>query len=321
MTNINKIIFTAILVILTIIFMASSGIITKAVSSWQEADVNGDGKVNSLDIVEVLKFWGCPLAGTCGGPTPDGEKSSIGLSFLYSQDTLQFMPYLTNEKDYVDMKGANISSIQEIREASIKVDCVSISLDEMRDTVTKLQDNGVMCDYLAYNAENRPEATPPEELDNYVISVQTAQQIAHNAGAVFVNGPGLKFMEEQDDRGRQMYKDTAPYVDIWMIQSQGYTTKPNSDEHVTPEQYGNAVSEVVGWIHEGNPEARIWVQVILSGGRLATNPLTAEEVVSYARAVEDIVDNMRIYLRDQEGVPLENLEKLRQIIEQLRSQE
>jgi hypothetical protein len=219
------------------------------------------------------------------------------------------------------MRGANLGAIQEVHGNSVKVNCVSISLGEMEDVVAKLQVNDMKCDYLAYNAEDRANATPPEEMypyENYVISVQTAQQTAHNGGAVFVNGPGLNYMESQDDHGESLYKAVAPYVDIWMIQSQGYTTVGRTDEHVTPDQFREAVSQVVGWIHTANSEAKIWVQVILSSGRLATNPLSAEEAVAYAQAVDDIVDNMRIYLSDSEGsLPSENLEKLEQIITNL----
>ncbi len=251
-------------------------------------------------------------------PTPQAQTGSIGLSFSYSPQTIEFFPYLTNEKDYVDMRGANLGAIQEAHNVSVRVNCVSISLGEMEEVVAKLQANEMKCDYLAYNAEDRANATPYEEMypyENYVVSVQTAQQTAHNGEAIFVNGPGLSYMESQDDRGESLYKAVAPYVDIWMIQSQGYTTVGQTDEHATPDQYREAVSQVVDWIHTTNPEAKIWVQVILSSGRLATNPLSAEEVVAYAQAVEDIVDNMRIYLRDSEGnLSSENLEKLEQII-------
>ena len=179
-----------------------------------------------------------------------------------------------------------------------------------------------MSDYIAYNAEDRESGTPYEEMhpyENYVISVQTAQQMAHDAGVVFVNGPGLHYMEDQPDRGEALYKQAAIYTDILFVQTQGFTTIGQTSEHATPDEYRTSVKQVADWIHAGNPAAKIWVQVILSGGVLAENPLTAAEVVAFAHAVEDFVDNMRIYLADGSGqIPTENITKLGEILTLLR---
>ncbi len=67
---------------------------------------------------------------------------------------------------------------------------------------------------------------------------------------------------------------------------------------------------IVDSLRQGNPDIRVFVQVVTTAERGTTVP-DAEQVAAYARAVEDLVDAVRIYGASGE--------RLGQIIERLRA--
>jgi ribosomal protein L12E/L44/L45/RPP1/RPP2 len=91
------------------------------------------------------------------------------------------------------------------------------------------------------------------------------------------------------------YAKAAPHADVWLIQSQRFQVDRDKSKHATPEEYRKNVQRIVNLIHQGNLQTKIWVQIIICPGARAGNDFSAEEIVRLARAIEDIVDAVRIY--------------------------
>jgi hypothetical protein len=73
--------------------------------------------------------------------------------------------------------------------------------------------------------------------------------------------------------------------------------------------YRQKVKRIVDLLREGNPNIRIFVQLVTTAER-GTVVLSAEQIAAFARSIEDLVDAVRIY-----GAPAD---LLNQIIDRLR---
>jgi hypothetical protein len=172
----------------------------------------------------------------------------------------------------------------------VKVSSVFLSLQQMRETISTLKESGIKCAYLAYNPEQN-QRIPRAELDDFVGSVKKAKELASAYGAPLVVGPGMRFMMSREGD----YAKAAPNADVWVIQSQRFQIDRDTSKHTPPEEYRKNVQRIVNLIHEGNPKTNIWVQIIICPGARAGNDFSAEEIMRLARAIEDIVDAVRIY--------------------------
>ena len=111
-------------------------------------------------------------------------------------------------------------------------------------------------------------------------------------------------------KGREhLYPDLAKTCEIWMIQSQRLQLDEATRKPVEVDVYREKVKRIVGLLREGNPNIRIFVQLVTTAER-GTVVLSAEQIAAFARSIEDLVDAVRIY-----GAPAD---LLNQIIDRLR---
>jgi hypothetical protein len=207
---------------------------------------------------------------------------------------------LTSEKDFVDLilGGGKMSAFEKV-EPPVRVICLARSLERnearpfpgVKETIEMLQAAGVEPErvVIGYNPERQP-GTPSGEMDELVESVRRAQVMARAYGAPLLVGPGLRDLQRRE----HLYPELAKHCDIWLIQSQRLQMDPATRHVFTPAEYRAKVEAIVQSLREGNPEIQVFVQVLASGRRDEVL-FTAEQVVAYARAIEDLVDAVRIY--------------------------
>jgi len=221
-----------------------------------------------------------------------GVKKKLGIGFGLGRETGELALNMAGENDFVDTmaRGAGLREMNRLTARGVKVPCVFLSLDQMRETITTLQENKIKCAYLAYNLEQYQRA-PRAELDDFVGSVKQAKELAAAYGAPLVVGPGMRFMAERE----RDYAKAAPYADVWLIQSQRFQVDPETGRHATPEEYRENVRRIADLIHTANPRTRIWVQIVVCPGGRPGNDFPPEEIVRLARAIEGFVAAVRIY--------------------------
>jgi hypothetical protein len=129
--------------------------------------------------------------------------------------------------------------------------------------------------------------------------------MAQAYGAPLLVGPGLRDMQGRE----HLYADVAKTCDIWMIQSQRLQLDEATRKPVEVGVYRQKVKRIVDQLREGNPKIRICAQLVTTAER-GTVVLSAEQIVGFARSIEDLVDAVRIY-----GA---SADLLSQIIERLR---
>lgn len=69
----------SLLVVFVVVMLALSyfGLgFVKAVSSWQEVDINNDGQIDAEDVTLVTRLFGCPYSGNCSQITSAPNNSS-----------------------------------------------------------------------------------------------------------------------------------------------------------------------------------------------------------------------------------------------------
>jgi hypothetical protein len=219
-------------------------------------------------------------------------KARLGIGFGLGRQTGDLAPLMKGENDFVDTmaRGAGLAEMKRLTAQGVKVACVFLSLQQMRESIAMLKANDIQCAYLAYNPEQN-QHTPRAELDDFVGSVKSARKLADEYGARLVVGPGMRFISSREGD----YARAAPYVDAWLIQSQRFQIHKETARHATPEEYRHNIQRVANLIHQGNPRTKIWVQIIVCPGARPGNDFPAEEIVALARSIEDIVDAVRIY--------------------------
>jgi len=245
-------------------------------------------------------------------------RSALGIGFLWTAQSQQAAGRLASVNDFVDViLGPGKTDVFDKIRPPVKVACIALALEKndarpfpgIKETIETLRKHGVEPDQvmIAYNPERREHqpGTPSEEIDDLAASVRRARQMTQDYGAPLLVGPGLREMMHQE----HLYPELAKHCDIWMIQSQRLQLDPDTRAPVDPAEYRAQVKRIVDSLRQGNPDIRVFVQVVSHAGRPRT-ALTAEQIVAYALAIEDLVDAVRIYGASDE--------QLSQIIARLR---
>lgn len=244
--------------------------------------------------------------------TSEQSSSDLGLGFGLSKESLSLVSRLSPEKDFVDLM-LNQSMAKLLKNNfpfPVKISCFARSLEQMSQTVSLAHNEGVKCDYLAYNPEQR-EGTPEIEFSDFISSVTKAKDIARKYGADLAMAPGLKYMISNEN----LYSQAASYSDVWLIQSQGYQVNTETDQRVPISDYRAQIEHIVKLLRQGNSNIKIWVQISTTPGRVGhEQPFSADEVVNLAKSLNGLVDAVRIYTKDDPS----KSETLTQIVNLLR---
>lgn len=268
--------------------------------------------VGRLITVLLALVPAAPSPASAPQATKQDAGRHLGIGFGLGRETGDLALTMQGKNDFVDTmaRGAGLSEMRRLTAQGVKVSSVFLSLQQMRETISTLKASGIKCAYLAYNPEQN-QRIPREELDNFVGSVKQAKELAAAYGAPLVVGPGMRFMTSREED----YAKAAPYADVWLIQSQRFQIDRETGRHATSDEYRQNIQRIVNLIHKGNPKTKIWVQIIICPGARAGNDFSAEEIVRLARAIEDIVDAVRIYTA---GVA-KGTETLKEVIRLLRA--
>ncbi len=246
--------------------------------------------------------YDCPDA-SCGGKVTAENRSigsRLGIGFLWTPRSEEAASKLTSEKDFVDLiLGPGKLDVFDKVKPPVRVACIARSLEKnaarpfpgVKETIEILRKAGVAPErvIIAYNPERQP-GTPTQEMDELVGSARRAREMTQAYGAKLLIGPGLRSMEQRE----HLYPELAKHCDIWLIQSQRLQLDLVTRKPVSPADYRAKVKRIVGRLREGNPEIRIFIQVVTTAER-GKSVMTAEQIAAYARAVEDLVDAVRIY--------------------------
>ena len=224
----------------------------------------------------------------------------LGIGFLWYGGSEEAATLLEAETDFVDLiLGQRHLAVFKQIPAPVRIMCLSLALERhearpfpgVKETIEMLQANSIEPErvIIGYNPERSP-GTTTEEMDNLVGSVQRAKEMAHSFGSPLLVGPGMREMLQQE----HLYPELARHSDMWLIQSQRFQLDQFTRRVSPPEEYRASIERVVEMLREGNPEIRVFVQILASGRR--DEPLfSAEEVAAYALAIEDLVEAVRIY--------------------------
>jgi hypothetical protein len=254
-------------------------------------------------VTVVLISWTDARAVTAGGPvaaTNARAASPLGVGFLWTARSESVAGRLGSDRDFVDViLGPGKMGVFESVKAPVRVSCIARSLERdesrpfpgVRETIALLEQARVPPErvIIAYNPESQP-GTPSAELDELVDSSRKAKEMARAYGASLLVGPGLREMERRE----HLYPELAKACDIWMIQSQRLQLDEATRKPVEVAVYREQVSRIAGRLREGNPGVRIIVQLVTTAER-GTATLPADQIVAFARSIEDIVDAVRIY--------------------------
>lgn len=246
----------------------------------------------------LLLLAGAPfMAGTAAvadDPVP------VGIGFLWYPRSEEAAGMLGAESDFVDLilGGDKLDVFTRVR-PPVRVVCLSLALERhearpfpgVQETIETLRAATIDPSrvIIGYNPERSP-GTTAQEMDDLLGSVQRAREMADEFGSPLLVGPGLREMQQREE----LYPDLAALCDIWLIQSQRLQMDPATREPRTPEQYREGVERIVNLLRGGNPEIKVFVQLI-AGGSGKADRFTPEQFVAYVRAVEDLVCAVRIY--------------------------
>lgn len=259
------------------------------------------GSTRDGHAVRIILLLGAALtaAGTALADEPP-PMPPLGIGFLWYPRSEEAAARLTSESDFVDLilSGGRLDVFDQVR-PPVRVVCLALSLERndarpfpgVRETIDLLRAAAVdpARVVIGYNPERAP-GTTAQEMDDLLGSVQRAGDMARAYGSPLLVGPGLREMQQREE----LYPELAKHCDIWLIQSQRLQMDPATRQVATPAEYRAGIERIVDRLRRGNPEIKVFVQVLASGRRDETL-FTAEQVVAYARAIEDLVDAVRIY--------------------------
>lgn len=263
--------------------------------------------------IAMIVLYCAPLS---ADPSGAGQpKSSLGIGFLWTAQSETVVGRLKSEKDFVDViLGPGKVDVFDKLKPPLRVACIARSLEKnearpfpgIKETIDILRKAGVAPErvIIAYNPEGQP-GTPTTELRELVASSRKAREMAKAYGAPLLVGPGLRDMSQREE----LYPELAKCCDIWMIQSQRLQLDEATRKPVDVGVYREKVKRIVDKLREGNPKIRVFVQLVTTAER-GSVVLSSEQIVGFARSIEDLVDAVRIY-----GAPAD---LLNQIIERLR---
>ncbi len=286
----------------------------RAISYWQEADFNNDGKVNSMDLVEIFKFFGCPDNCPVGIPSPlptslpsqwtDCSTSALGASLMTMPDFNDSSgPELVSlaQEGYTGVAGAlNCSDQAEYYPQLPNWNKISIcnSHECLQSRMSQFSlCYGIDFEYFGYGPE-RLGGVPPEEQGNLPWATEVARQIADEAGKKLMISYGTEQLHlEAEERGfgwdnvGPVIEMLAPYGDMWLIQAADEYNNPNntghegpilSQMHYSPGPEWRAEAEKwVNWIRAANPNIEIWIQLALHQIGPPEDPPSAELLLEY----------------------------------------
>lgn len=271
--------------------------------------------------VVLTALGGTNDAAKSDGQTASGESRTaprLGLGFLWTEQSQRVTGRLKSDKDFVDViLGPGKMDIFSKVNPPVRVACIALALETnnarpylgVKEMIETLRKGGVAPErvIIAYNPERQP-GTPAQEMDDLVASSRRARQMAQAYGAPLLIGPGLKEMMQRE----HLYPELAKLCDIWLIQSQRLQLDEATRRPVEVALYRQRVKQIVDRLRDGNPQIRVFVQLVTTAERGAV-VLSAEQIAAFARAVEDMADAVRIYGASE---PL-----LNQVIDRLRGPE
>ncbi|MHB8901844.1 MAG: hypothetical protein ACYC6Y_24070, partial [Thermoguttaceae bacterium] len=272
-----------------------------------------------LQIVVQFTWWSAhhlsprsavSLHSTIPDPASMDLADAYGIGFLWTAQSETVVHRLQSEKDFVDLiLGPGKLDVFEKVKPPLRIACIARSLEKnearpfpgINETIEILRTAGVPPQrvILTYNPEGQP-GTPSEELHQLVSSCRKAKQMAQASGAPLMVGPGLRDMQSREE----LYPELAKTCDYWMIQSQRLQLDEATRKPVDALLYRQKVKQIVDRLREGNPNIRVFVQLVTTAERGAV-PLSAEQIVAFARSVEDLAEAVRIY-----GAPADLLGRL-----------
>jgi len=246
--------------------------------------------------------WVCAmvLVTVCAGAAATAAELPLGIGFLWYPRSEEAAARLTAESDFVDviLGGDKLKVFDQVK-PPVRVICISLALERheqrpfpgLKETIETLRAASVDPQrvIIGYNPERAP-GTTAAELDDLLQSVQRAREMTQTFGSPLLVGPGLREMQQHE----HLYPELAKLCDIWLIQSQRLQMDPATRAPRTPQEYRAGVERIVNMLRAGNPEIRVFVQLIASG-RGQPDRFTAEQFVAYVRAVEDLVQAVRVY--------------------------
>lgn len=224
----------------------------------------------------------------------------LGIGFLWTVQSQELAGRLNSETDFIDtlLNEGKLDVFRQVK-PPVRVACIAMSLQKqegrpfrgLKETIEALRQANVLPDrvILAYNPERGP-GTTTEEIDDLLGSIRQARKLADDYGAPLLVGPGLREMQQRED----LYPELAKLCDYWLIQSQRLQLDPATRKPVEAGGYRRGVQQIVDALRQGNPKLKIIVQIVTTAerGRVV---LTAEQIIAHIRAVEDIVDAVRLY--------------------------
>ena len=211
------------------------------------------------------------------------ENARLGIGFLWTRQSQPLVARLSTDKDFVDtiLSPGKLDIFEQVK-LPVRVACNALALERnegrplpgLRETVDTLRRNRIPPErvVLAYNPENQP-GTPVQEMQDLVASVRRAKEIAQEFGAPLLVGPGLREMMQREE----LYPELAKHCDIWLIQSQRLQLDLATRKPVEPTAYREGVKRIVDRLREGNPEIKVFVQIVTTAER-GTVVLTAEQI-------------------------------------------
>lgn len=246
----------------------------------------------SVTLLLVLVF-------TASAVADDAPQPPLGIGFLWYQRSEAAAKKLSAESDFVDLilGGDKLRVFEEIA-PPVRVVCLSLALERhaarpfpgVKETIEMLQAASVDPErvIIGYNPERSP-GTTVEEMDNLVESVKRANAMADGFGSPLLAGPGLREMRQHED----LYPELAKHCDFWLIQSQ--SLQMNLDRTLKPvEEYREGIERIVKMLREGDPEIRVFAQIVASG-KPDADLFSAEELLERIHAIEDLAYAVRIY--------------------------
>ncbi len=241
-------------------------------------------RVRRLQVAVLLCLIACAQSARA--------ERTLGVGFLWLRGAEEVLPKLTHDCDFVDqiLGRGRIPLFEQIR-PPVRFGCICLSLAAVEETVGLLRESDIGPErvYITYNPERRGREPNPE-LEDFLGSIRRARELVKGYDAPLLVGPGLSFMNEHED----LYPGAAALSDVWMLQSQRLHLTADTREPVPVEQYRQGVQRIVGLLRKGNPDIKVFVQIIAGApeGRLV---LTDEQVAEYAAAIGDLVDAVRLY--------------------------
>jgi len=290
--------------VLSFICLTSATIVYGA-DFWQEVDFNTDGKINSLDILNIFNYYGCPE--NCPSPTPPQSEwtscevsrfgANIMTSDIISEENGTEVVNLSND-GYSGLVGAlnctmigeYFPSISDLWEKSALCNSLNCLAGVANPSPTS-RCYGQDYDFIAYGPE-RLQGVPEEEWQNLPWAVQQARQIAdQNNKQLFLSFSTKQLLLdaiEKEEYGNdannvdQVIADLAPYADRWLIQA---ADELNTDDDNLPDDvvllsqvyyqpglsWRNEVERWVNMIKSANPDVEIWIQLAIGRVRIDSN--------------------------------------------------